>query len=284
MNVFKSTTSLFLLLILLCCSSETNAQNKNNPDIRGVITNLTRFEAGAQSNKLLGSILVEREANTSGDVDKADVKILKETRIFAQVDKDKRTLLQIDALKLNQRVEVRFTLNPALLTYPIQVGAAEIIILSASFGSSQNSGNLLPNNAAPQDSNSEMTKARLAIDAGNAVWITAWAKGDASMLPGTFTTDGKELASGGKIYKGRKQILALMRDSMRKRGGQAKLTVTTTDVWFDGNIAYETGTAVYEFTVSGQPQTLERRYFTVWKRKSKRGAWKIYSNTGIAKE
>jgi ketosteroid isomerase-like protein len=104
------------------------------------------------------------------------------------------------------------------------------------------------------------------------------------MLPGTFTADGKEFIAGGKIYKGRKQILELMRDSMQKRGGKAKLTVTTTDVWLDGNTAYETGTAIYEFTVGGQPQTLERRYFTVWKRQSKRGTWKIYLNTGVAKQ
>lgn len=130
----------------------------------------------------------------------------------------------------------------------------------------------------------EITKVRRAIDAGNAVWVAAWAKGDAAMIPDSFTTDGKELVAGGKVYKGREQILALMRDSMQKRGGKAKLTVTTTDVWLDGNTAFETGTAVYEFTVDGQPKRLERRYFTIWKRKSKRGAWKIYSNTGIAKE
>ncbi len=104
------------------------------------------------------------------------------------------------------------------------------------------------------------------------------------MLLDTFTTDGKELIAGGKVYKGRKQILALMSDTMRKRGGRAKLTVTTTDVWLDLNTAYETGTAVYEFTVDGQPQTLERRYFTIWKRQSNRGAWKIYANTGVAKQ
>jgi uncharacterized protein (TIGR02246 family) len=130
----------------------------------------------------------------------------------------------------------------------------------------------------------EMTEVRRAIDAGNAVWVEAWANGDATMLPDTFTTDGKELVAGGKVYKGRKQILALMQDTMRKRGGKAKLTVTTTDVWLDGNTAYETGTAVYEFTVGGQPQKLERRYFTIWKRQSKRGVWKIYSNTGVAKQ
>jgi uncharacterized protein (TIGR02246 family) len=135
-----------------------------------------------------------------------------------------------------------------------------------------------------QTSDSEMTNLRRAIDAGNAVWVEAWAKGDATMLPDTFTTDGKELVAGGKVFKGHKQILSLMSETMRKRGGKAKLIVTTTDVWLDLNTAYETGTAVYEFTVDGQPQRLERRYFTVWKRQSKRGVWKIHSNTGIAKQ
>jgi len=155
--------------------------------------------------------------------------------------------------------------------------------VSGSSGLSPTPNNSLSNTAL-QTSDSEMTKVRRAIDAGNAVWVAAWAKGDATMLPDTFTTDGTELVAGGKVFKGRKQILALMRDTMQKRGGKAKLTVTTMDVWLDFNTAYETGTAVYEFTVDGQPQTLERRYFTIWKRQSKRGSWKIHSNTGIAKQ
>ena len=65
---------------------------------------------------------------------------------------------------------------------------------------------------------------------------------------------------------------------MQKRGGNAKLRVTKTDVWLDVYTAYETGTAVYAFTVGDQPQTLERRYFMIWKRQSRRGAWKIYSS------
>lgn len=145
------------------------------------------------------------------------------------------------------------------------------------------SGNSLSNTAL-QTADSEMTEVRRAIDAGNAVWVEAWARGDATMLPDTFTADGKELIAGGKVFKGHKQILSLMRDTMQKRGGKAKLTVTTTDIWLDGNTAYETGTAVYEFTVDGQAQTLERRYFTIWKRQSKRGSWKIYLNTGVAKQ
>jgi uncharacterized protein (TIGR02246 family) len=139
-------------------------------------------------------------------------------------------------------------------------------------------------NIPPAKSDDETTALRREIDAGNAVWVAAWAKGDAAAIPDTFTTDGKELVSGGKVYKGRKQILELMRDLMKKRGGRAKLTVTTTDVWRDGDTAFETGTAVYEFTLENKPQILERRYFTIWKRRKKGGAWKIYANTGIAKQ
>lgn len=157
------------------------------------------------------------------------------------------------------------------------------VVFKPTQNASQSSDSSLQN-AGPEKSDSEMMQVRRAIDAGNAVWTEAWAKGDAMMLPDTFTADGTELVVGGKVYKGRKQILALMRETMKKRGGRAKLTVTTTDVWLDGNTAYETGTAVYEFTVDGQPQTLERRYFTIWKRPSKGGAWKIYSNMGVAKE
>lgn len=267
-----------VLLILFSATVSVRAQSENAPDIRGRITKLNR--ADAQTNDLLGSILVERDASEAGGkYDKADVKITAATRIYYQTDVDKRAPLKSDALRLDQRVAVRFAPGAALMTYPIQVGAAEIIILSGAPDSSKSSGNL-----SPQNQNPELVKARQAIDAGNAVWIKAWAKGDAATIPDTFTPDGKELVAGGRVYKGRKEILALMRELMQKRGGRANLTVTTTDVWLDGDTAYETGIARYEFTADGQPQTLERRYFTVWKRASNGGAWKIDSNTGIAKE
>lgn len=280
---FKVRKLFFVLLILIYGGSAANAQSKSEPDIRGRITKLNRSDAGAQANKLLGSILVERDAGAAGEYDKADVKITPATRIYAEKDKDKREPLKIDALRLDQRVAVRFAPGPALLSYPVQVGAAEIVILS---GSSKNASvpPLTGGSEQPQKLNSELNALRRAIDAGNNVWVRAWAAGNAGMILDTFTPDGVELVAGGKIYKGRKPILALMRELMQKRGGRARLTVTTTDFWLDGNTAYETGTARYEFTTNNQPQILERRYFTVWKRASKHGAWKIHSNTGIVKE
>lgn len=272
----------FVLLILFSGTFAVRAQTSPAPDIRGRITKLNRSDA--QTNNLLGSILVERNAEVNGEYDKADVKITAQTRIFNQTDTDKRTPLKIDALKLDQRVAVRFAPGPALLSYPIQVGAAEIVILSGAPDSSQTSGNPQTVTQPPKNLNPELTKLRRAIDAGNAVWVDAWGRGDAAMILDTFTADGKALVAAGKVYKGRKQILELMRDLMKKRGGRAKLTVTTTDFWLDGDTAYETGTAVYEFTLQNKAQILERRYFTIWRRQSKSGVWKIYANTGIAKE
>ena len=282
MTELKFINFFVVLLILFSGIVGVRAQTENAPDIRGRITKLNRTDA--QTNNLLGSILVERDTDEAGgEYDKADVKITAATRIYYQTDKDKRAPLEIDALRLDQRVAVRFAPGPALLSYPIQVGAAEIIILSGAPDSTKNSGSSPPNTPS-QNLDPEAAKVRQAIDAGNAVWVAAWAKGDAAQILDTFTPDGKELVTGGKVYKGRREILVLMRELMQKRGGRANLTVTTTDVWLDGDTAYETGIARYEFTSGGQPQTLERRYFTIWKRASKGGAWKIHANTGIARE
>lgn len=272
------------MLLLLWCNDTVNAQNQRKFDIRGKIVNLTRAASATEMNGLLGSVLVEGgTANSAGGYAKAVVKVTKATGIYLQTDDDKRNLLEFDALKLNQSVEVRFAPGPALMTFPIQVAAAEIIILPNSPDSSPNGENPSSNNGA-SDANSEIENVRRQINAMNALWVEAWAKGDAAMILSTFTADGKELVAGGKVYKGGKQILAFVREAMAKRGGRAKLTVTTTDVWLDGNTAFETGKAIYEFTVEGETKTLERRYFTVWKRLSKVGAWKIYSNVGIAKQ
>lgn len=284
MTESKVIKSFFVLLVLFSVNFAVRAQNKSAPDISGRITTLNRTAGALKTKNLLGSILVERDEDATGEYDKADVKITAQTRIYAEADREKRAPLKIDALKLEGRVTVRFALGFALMSYPIQVGAAEIVILSGAPDSSQTSGNWQTVTEPLKDSNPELTKLRRSINAGNAVWVEAWERGDAQMILDTFTADGKELASGGKVYKGRKEILELMSDLMRKRGGRAKLTVTTMDFWLDGNTAFETGTAVYEFTLENKPQVLERRYFTIWKRTSKRGAWKIYANTGIAKK
>ena len=280
MSELKFINLSLVLLFLFSGITVVDAQSGQQPDIRGQITKLDRIDR--QTNNLLGSILVIRDKeDNGGDYDRADVKITSQTQIYRQADRDKRMPVKIDALRLDQRVEIYFAPGPALMSYPIQVGAAEIIIMPDPPSESDNS---TANNQPVQNSDSEITQLRRSIDTGNAVWVAAGAKGDPTMLPDTFTPDGLELASGGKVYQGRKRILELMRELMKRRGGRAKLTVTTTDVWRDGNTAFETGTAVYEFMLEDKPQILERRYFTVWKRRKIGGEWNIYADTGIAKQ
>ena len=125
----------------------------------------------------------------------------------------------------------------------------------------------------------ELAAVRRAVEEGNARWIAAWAKGDARSVAATFTTDGSLLAQGGRVIKGRR-LLEYVRDWMRRFGGSARLNVTTTDLWLNGDTAYETGIARYEYMVNNQPVNIERRYFTIW-RQQRNHTWKIFMDVGV---
>lgn len=59
-----------------------------------------------------------------------------------------------------------------------------------------------------------------------------------------------------------------------------KVTVTTVNVWVDGEIAYETGKYKYEYIENGKPGTDEGRYVTIWKRQ-KDGSWKLFMDMAV---
>ena len=129
----------------------------------------------------------------------------------------------------------------------------------------------------------ELIAARQAIDKGNAQWIEAWDKADASLIAGLFAEDGLLLARNGKFFKGPQQILERQKGVMVSAGKGVKATVTTVDLWLDGDTAYETGKYSYKFQEKGQPVTEEGRYVTVWKRQSD-GSWKIVLDMGVPKD
>jgi len=128
-----------------------------------------------------------------------------------------------------------------------------------------------------------LAAARRAIDKGNAQWIEAWDKADASLIAGLFAEDGLLLARSGKFFKGPKQILERQTGVMASTGKGVKATVTTVDLWLDGDTAYETGKYSYKFQEKGQPVTEEGRYVTVWRRQSD-GSWKIVLDMGVPKD
>src|SRR5215210_4642943 len=107
---------------------------------------------------------------------------------------------------------------------------------------------------------------RRAIDKGNAQWSEGWAKGDAAMVAAIFADDGVQLAGNGKLFKGTQQIMERQKVAMQSADPGVKVTVTTVNVWLDGDTAYETGKYKYEYKEKGKRRTDEGRYVTIWKR------------------
>ncbi len=121
---------------------------------------------------------------------------------------------------------------------------------------------------------------RRAIDRGNAQWSEGWLKGDAAMVAAIFADDGVQLSSSGKIIKGREQIRERQQAAMQGNDPGVKVTVTTVNVWLDGDTAYETGKYKYEYKEKGKPGVDEGRYVTIWKRQ-KDGSWKLSMDMGV---
>jgi uncharacterized protein (TIGR02246 family) len=127
-----------------------------------------------------------------------------------------------------------------------------------------------------------LTEARQAIDKGNAQWVEAWDKADAAMIASLFANDGALLGGNGKLFKGQQQILERQKTVMEAAGKGVKCTVTTVDLWLDGDTAYETGTYSYKYQEKGKPVNEEGRYVTIW-RKQNDGSWKIVTDMGVPK-
>ena len=127
-----------------------------------------------------------------------------------------------------------------------------------------------------------LTEARKGIDKGNAQWIEAWDRADATLIASLFADDGVMLGRNGKFFKGPKEILERMKTVMEAAGKGVKATVTTVDLWLDDDIAYETGKYSYTSVEKGQPITDAGRYVTIWHRQSD-SSWKIIMDMGVPK-
>lgn len=141
--------------------------------------------------------------------------------------------------------------------------------------------------AAPLRAESPPTDAlaqvRSAIDKGNAEWSAGWKDGDAARVAAIFAEDGVQLAGSGKIIKGREQIRDRQKGAMQGADPGVRVTITTVNVWLDGDTAYETGKYKYEYTEKGKPGKDEGRYVTIWKHQ-KDGSWKLSMDMGVPQD
>ncbi|HMF56340.1 MAG TPA: SgcJ/EcaC family oxidoreductase [Pyrinomonadaceae bacterium] len=157
----------------------------------------------------------------------------------------------------------------------IGMGVA-VMVVSVVFGRTQNQ------TAVPSGTEA-LADVRRAIDSGNRQWIEGWRKGDAAMVAAIFADDGVQLSSNGKVFKGRQQIMERQRAAMQSVDPGVKVTVTTVNVWLDGDTAYETGKYKYEYTEKGKAATDEGRYVTVWKRQ-RDGSWKLSMDMAVPQD
>jgi len=263
----------FAVLMVVNCSAQTDRRSSGY-DIRGRVTSVNQ-EGSSQNPKLRARLTVEAGRETSKPHDRAVVFITDGTRLYDQREA-RREPATLDALRVGQQVVVRFT-GEVLLSYPLQAAAGEIVILTPPSQDRKRA----PGAANTQGAtNPDIATVRRAVEEGNKRWIAAWARGDAQSVAATFTTDGSLLAQQGRVIKGRQQLLEYVRDWMRRFGGSARLTVTTTDLWLDGETTYETGIASYDYTVNSQRMRVDRRYFTIW-RQQPDGSWKIFMDVGV---
>ena len=85
----------------------------------------------------------------------------------------------------------------------------------------------------PSDDSSspvDMTVLRNAIDDGNAAWIAAMKKGDASAVAACWSEYGQMLGLNGKNVVGRTSITAQMATLFSRRGPALNASVTTFDI------------------------------------------------------
>ena len=150
------------------------------------------------------------------------------------------------------------------------------ILVAAHLGFSQTKNPSL----APDAPSEALAEAKRAIDKGNAQWIEAWEKGDPKLVAALFTDDAVMLSLGGKVFKGRQQILERQRTAMQSVTHPIKVSVVTVKIWLDGDTAYETGKYKYEYAEKGKPTTEEGRYVTAWKRQDD-GSWKLSMDMAV---
>lgn len=95
--------------------------------MRGEITSVRRASA-QDEGRFIGTVMVEGDKQANESFDKAHLIVTRDTGVFAQRG-NKRQRAKFEDLKVGNQIEVRFVEGPTIMMYPLQVAAAEIVIL-----------------------------------------------------------------------------------------------------------------------------------------------------------
>jgi uncharacterized protein (TIGR02246 family) len=126
----------------------------------------------------------------------------------------------------------------------------------------------------------DVAAARRGIQAGNAAYIAAFQRADASALAQVYDQEGARLNEGGVVVRGRNAIAEDV-GKFVAHAGPVRVTLETKDLWLVGDTAYETGVWSYTFQPKGKAeQRIGGHYVTLWKRQPD-GGWKIWADMGV---
>ncbi len=128
--------------------------------------------------------------------------------------------------------------------------------------------------AASKERTGGVREARAAIEAANAKFSEALERGDAKALAAMYTPDAIVFPPESEMVKGREAIEEFWKAT--RASGVKSASLTTLDVGWSGDIAYETGKVALTVQPEGkEPTTVAAKYVVVWKRQAD-GSWKLH--------
>ena len=117
-------------------------------------------------------------------------------------------------------------------------------------------------------------EARAAIEAANAKFSEAYARGDAKALSAMYTSDAIVFPPDSEMIRGNEAIGEFWKAT--RDSGVQSAALTTVDVERSGDVAYEVGKVSLTIQPAGkEPTTAVAKYVVVWKRQTD-GAWKLH--------
>ena len=127
MNGVRLVGFLIVVLSLAFTYAPASGMESSDVDIRGTITRI-RQASDEDEAKFIGTVLVEGDKKANASLDKANLIVTNETRIFERRG-DERRQASFEDLKVGDVVEAQFVEGPTVMMYPLQVAASEIVIL-----------------------------------------------------------------------------------------------------------------------------------------------------------
>ena len=117
-------------------------------------------------------------------------------------------------------------------------------------------------------------EARAAIDAANAKFSEAFARGDTKALAAMYTSDAIVFPPDSEMVRGTEAIENFW--SATIKSGAQSATLATSDVERSGDMACEVGNVSLKIQApEKEPMTVTEKYVVVWKRQTD-GSWKLH--------